>query len=66
MIYVPLDEDPEVPEGAVQVAEVVVTQYLDETGAMKIRTFYDGEIPLSSVLGLLAMGGIQIYQRCEP
>jgi hypothetical protein len=64
-MFLPIDEDANVPPGAVLVAEVTVSQYLRPDGSLGLRTFYDGDLPLSSVLGLLAMGGIDIYGRCD-
>jgi hypothetical protein len=65
MGWLPLDQDPNVPDGIVPIAEIVVSQYMKPDGAIGIRTHYDGDLPLSSVLGLLALGGIDIYDRCE-
>lgn len=63
--YLPIDDDPNVPDGSLVVAEVTVTQYAHPDGSLGLRTHYDGDLPLSSVLGLLAMGGIDIYGRCD-
>lgn len=63
--YLPIHEDPSIPDGAILVAEVTVTQYALADGSLGLRTHYDGSLPLSSVLGLLAMGGIDIYGRCD-
>ena len=62
--YLSISDDPNVPRGSMVVAEVTVTQYAKPDGSLGLRTHYDGDLPLSSVLGLLAMGGIDIYGRC--
>lgn len=65
MPYLPLDQDDNIPPDAVQIAEVTVTHYMTGDGSLHLRTHYDGELPLSSILGLLAMGAIDIYGRAE-
>lgn len=54
MAYLSFDDDPNVPEGAVLVAEVTVSQYLRPDGSLGVRTHYDGSLPMSSVLGWAA------------
>jgi hypothetical protein len=64
-MYLPIDQDENVPPDSVLVAEVTVTQYATSDGRLHLRTHYDGDLPLSSVLGLLAMGAIDIYARSD-
>lgn len=66
MAYRPISEDPSVPAGAMVNAEVVVTQYFTPDGRLANRVFYDGEVPLSQVLGLLELAKAQLIARCGP
>lgn len=59
--YMPIHEDPSVPDEAILIAEVTVSQYVLPDGKLGLRTHRAGDVPLSSILGLLALGAIDIY-----
>lgn len=63
--YVPIEEDHAVPDGSVSLGRITVDQYATPDGTLHVRTFYDGDLPLSSVLGLLALGALDIYGRAN-
>ncbi len=65
MAYCPIHEDPNVPEGSVEMMRVTVDQYITPDGQIAVRTFYDGDGNLSQCLGLLVLGAIDIYGRCD-
>lgn len=53
-----------VPEGAIVNAEVVVYQWLDpDDGSFRWNCFFDGDVPLSSVLGLLDLAKLDLVHR---
>lgn len=62
----PLEDDPSVPEGAVFVCEVLVTQYIRPDSSLGIRTSYRGDgSSVSTALGMLILGGIHLYERAS-
>lgn len=65
MPYMPIEDDPMVPDGSVLAASVRVDQYIRPDGTFGVRTWYEGHSPLTQVLGLLAAGGIDLYMRCN-
>jgi hypothetical protein len=65
LAYRPITEDPEVPDGSIVNAEIVVTQYFTPDGFLQRRCFYDGAVPLSTVLGLLELAKADIIARCD-
>lgn len=60
-----LHDDPQVPEGSIVNSEVHVVQYVKPDGSMGYRVQYEGAVPLSQVLGLLAMAAIDLKERCD-
>lgn len=46
-------------------AEVVVTHYFTPDGQLRRRCFYDGDVSLSTVLGLLELAKADLIARCE-
>lgn len=64
MAYVPIDEDPAVPAGSIFSAEVTVTHYFTTDGRLKRRVRFEGDVPLSTVLGLLELAKADLMARC--
>jgi hypothetical protein len=53
-----------IPEDAIINAEVVVYQWIDaETGEFRWNCFYEGHLPLSSLLGLLDLAKLDLVHR---
>lgn len=62
--YEPVDWSKRLPDGSIINAEVSICQYIDpETAVLKWAVFYDGEIPLSGVLGLLDLAKLDLINR---
>lgn len=61
------DAREKLPEGAIVVSEVQAIGYIepDGTGEMKLCVWYDGEVPLTSALGMLDLAKRDLILHCE-
>ena len=60
-----IDLPPDFPEGAILNAHVRVFQYLDAEGEMRFSVSHYGDAPLSTFVGLLEIGKLNLIQRSE-
>lgn len=61
-----MPEFAQIPENAIVNCEIKILQWIDpETGGLRWQCFYDGEIPLSGVLGLLELAKLDMIQRTD-
>jgi hypothetical protein len=59
-----MDWTDKLPEGAIINAEVCVCQWIDpQTGGIRWQCYFDGDVPLSSVLGLLDLAKLDMVHR---
>ena len=56
---------PPLPSNAVVNCTVQVDQWIDQDGACRTRVYYDGHVPRSQVVGLLAIAAMDVWNRAE-
>jgi hypothetical protein len=62
--YTPVDWGDRLPDGSIINAEISVVQYLAaETGIIVWNVFFDGDITLSTALGLLDLAKLDMINR---